>query len=400
MPLPLDGVKAVDVSQVAAVPIAARVLADYGADVIHVENPATGDMFRGDGDDVWENYNRNKRGITLDLKQTAGQEVLHRILAASDVLLSNLRPFERERYHLTYGELRDLNPRLICAYVTGYGEAGPDRDKPAFDHTGFWARSGVSHRIRSLSPALQAPGTILPAFFNTFGDNTTGMILVSGVMMALYNREKTGEGDQVATSLFQTGVYQQTFDLGRSLSTGRDCEMIDRDKARSNPFYHQYVTKDQRLLLLCGSNPERYGHKYLEAIGRPDLIDDPRFRTFKSIVDNHAEIKQILRHAFGCRTLAEWRPPLDEAAVPYAAVQTYPEVMNDPQARTNGFFVSYDRSDRGEYTGVASPIHLASHPPAVRMPAPGFSEHTDEVLLEYGYSMDEIIAYKAQGVIF
>ena len=400
MALPLEGVKVVDVSQVAAMPIAGRILADFGADVIHVENPTTGDVFRYDGDEIWENFNRNKKGITLDLKQTAGQEILQRLLKEADVLLSNLRPYEQERYHLTYDELKSLNPRLICTYLTGYGKEGPEKDMPGFDHTGFWARSGVSHRIRSLSPVLQDPGTITPAFFNAFGDCATGMILVAGVMMALYNRERTGEGDEVTTSLFQAGIYQQTYDIGRSLVTGNDCETIDRDKVRSNPFFNQYLTKDQRLLLLSGTNPERYGSKFFKAIERSDLIGDPRFKTTEMIVDNHAEIKQILREAFKSKTLAEWRPLLDEAVAPYSPVQTYLEVLDDPQAQANNFFVSYDRGERGKFRGVASPIGLRNHPSEIRRPAPGFGEHTDEVLLESGYSIDEIIEFKAQGVVF
>lgn len=400
MPLPLEGVKVIDVSQVAAMPIAGRILADYGADVIHVENPTTGDVFRHDGDEIWENFNRNKKGITLNLKQTTGQEILHRLLKNADILLCNLRPFEQERYRLTYDELKLLNPRLICTYLTGYGKEGPEKDMPGFDHTGFWARSGVSHRVRSLAPVLQKPGTITPAFFNAFGDTATGMILVSGVMMALFNRERTGEGDEVTTSLFQAGIYQQTYDIGRSLVTGADCETVDRNEVRSNPFFNQYLTKDQRLLLLSGTNAERYAPKYFTAIGRTDLVDDPRFGTTELILDNHAEIKQILRDAFGSKTLAEWRPVLDEAIAPYSPVQTYLEVLNDPQAEANHFFVSYDRGERGEFKGVASPISLRNYPSEVRRPAPGFSEHTDEVLQESGYSMEEIVEFKAQGVVF
>jgi len=381
-------------------PIAGRILGDFGADVIHVENPVTGDMFRNDGDEIWENFNRNKKGITLDLKQAGGQEILHRLLLKADVLLTNLRPYEQERYHLTYDELKDLNHQLICTYVTGYGKKGREKDMPGFDHTGFWARSGVSHRIRSLAPVLQTPGTILPAFFNAFGDAATGMVLVAGVMMALYNRERTGEGEEVTTSLFQAGVYQQTFDIGRSLATGNDCETIDRDTARSNPFFNQYLTKDQRLILLSGTNPERYAPRYFKAIGRPDLVTDPRFQTTKSILDNHAEIKRILKDVFQSKALAEWRPILDEAIAPYSPVQTYPEVVSDPQAHANDFFVSYDRPEKGVFKGIASPISLRNHPADVRRPAPMFSEHTEEVLIENGYSMDEIMELKAKGVVF
>lgn len=400
MTRPLEGIRVIDVSQVAAMPIAGRILADFGADVIHVENPSTGDVFRHDGDEIWENFNRNKKGITLDLKQEAGRKILHRLLMDADILLTNLRPYEQERYQITYEELRVLNPRLICTYLTGYGKEGPERNLPGFDHTGFWARSGVSHRVRSLAPVLQKPGTILPAFFNAFGDTATGMILVAGVMMALYNRERTGEGDEVTTSLFQAGIYQQTYDIGRSLVTGQDCETIDRNQVRSNPFFNQYLTKDQRLVLLSGTNAERYRDKYFRAVGREDLVGDPRFETTEKILDHHAEIKQILREAFAKKTLAEWRPLLDEAVAPYSPVQTYLEVLGDPQAAANDFFVSYDRGERGEFKGVASPISLRNQPADVRRPAPGFSEHTEEVLLENGYSMEEVLELKALGVVF
>jgi len=411
MALPLEGIRVLDVSQVAAVPMAARILADFGADVVHVENPVTGDMFRhtlegmktgiqSDINYIWENYNRNKKSVTIDLSQGIGQEILHTLLRNSDVFLTNLRPFELERFNLTYPILRDLNPRLVFGFVNGYGKEGPEKDAPAYDHTGYWARSGIPHRIRSLTTKLQEPGTRLPAFLPSFGDHMAGMILFAGVMTALYNRERTGEGDLVSTSLFQAGVYQQAFDIAATLVSGEDCVTVKPEEVGTNPFSGQYLTKDDRWLIFTVLNPERYAGKYCKILDREELLDDPRFSTIESIAENHGELREIFAAAFREKTLAEWKPLLNEAGIPFAPIQTHIEVANDPQARANAFYVSYDHPDHGEIEGVANPISLGRSPDKVRMPAPEFSEHTDDVLLENGYSMEELLEFKAKGVVF
>jgi crotonobetainyl-CoA:carnitine CoA-transferase CaiB-like acyl-CoA transferase len=411
MSLPLSGIKIVDVSQVAAVPMTARILADFGADVIHVENTITGDLFRwvlagmetglqSDVNYIWENYNRNKKSVTIDLTQKDGQAILHKILESSDVFLTNLRPFELKKFDLEYERLREINPRLICGLLNGFGQKGDEKDMPAFDHTGYWARSGIPHRLRSLTVKLQEPDAMLPAFVPSFGDHMAAMILVSGIMMALYNREKSGQGEEVHTSLFQAGVYQQALDLSGSLVTGQDCVPISSEEDIPNPLYYQYQTKDNRWMLFSVLNFDRYAGKVFTAIGRKDLMDDPRFNTLEQLGANKLVLMDLLKGVFEEKTLEEWKPILTAAEIPFAPVQTHKEVVNDPQARANDFFIAYDHPDHGRVEGVANPINLSSCPEKVRMPAPEFSEHTEEVLLENGYTWEDISAFKEKGVVF
>lgn len=411
MALPLDGMRVVDLSQVAAVPMTGRVLADLGADVIHVENPTTGDSFRdllegmttglkSDINYVWELYNRNKKSVTIDLKQTDGQKILHRILGVSDVFITNLRPFELEKFKLTYMFLKELNPRLVCGYLNGYGREGEEKNLPGYDHTGYWARSGIPYRLKTLTKCLQEPGTVLPAFMPSFGDHMAAMILYGGVMTALYQREQTGLGDEVNANLFQAGVYQQSFDIAGTLTVREEHEEVDVESDDRTPLMGQYQTKDERWVLLSILNSERYAYKLYDAVGRGELKDDPRFIPMDTLVDHLGEMRTILKTEFRRKTLEEWQIILGEAAIPYAPIQTHLEVIDDPQARANGFFVEYDHPDHGRIENVATPIKVGKGQTEVRMPAPEFSEHTDEVLLELGYSIEELIEFKGQGVIF
>jgi len=411
MTLALDGIRVIDVSQVAAVPMAARHLADFGADVIHIEHPVTGDSFRviqagmsqvtgiqSDINYVWENYNRNKKGVTLDLSQERGQEILYRLVERADVFLTNMRPFELERYKLEYDTLSRLNPGLIYGALNGYGKKGADKDAPAYDHTAYWARSGISHRVTSLTLPLP-PGTPPPAFLPAFGDNVAALALAYGVMTALFQREKTGAGQEVAVSLFHTAVYQLSFDLAGTLVTGQDCgRMTSRDDVRS-PLTTQYQTRDGRWILLIGLRPERYWAGFCQVIEREDLEHDTRFATVEAMTENSAALLHILEEVFRSKTLDEWRPRLSAAGFPWSPVQSFPEVINDPQARANDFFISYDHPAYGRMEGVANPVKLSKCPETVRMPAPEFGQHTEEVLLELGYTWEDIEQFKQQGVI-
>jgi crotonobetainyl-CoA:carnitine CoA-transferase CaiB-like acyl-CoA transferase len=409
----LEGVKVLDVSQVAAVPMAARILADRGADVIHVENPKMGDQFRSllsfmsektgirsDINYIWEHYNRNKKGITVDLSQEAGQAVLHRIVESMDVFLTNLRPFELKRYRMEYETLNRLNPRLVAGFLTGFGKEGPDKDMPAYDHVAYWARSGIPHRLRALSPALQGEEVVPPAFMPAFGDHMAGMSLACGVMMALFARERTAKGDEVNVSLFHSGAYQISFDLAGTLVTGRDCPVMESYDDSPNALYGQYLSKDGRWVLFSVLRPDRYWSKFCRAIGREDLEKDPRFNPVQRMLENRVELRAIIKEIFRSKTLAQWRPILDSAQLPWSPVQTLPEVVNDRQARPNGFFMGYEHPEYGSMEGVTDPIKVSQYPESVRMPAPEFSQHTEEILLEHGYTWEDIVQLKDQGVIF
>lgn len=408
----LEGIKVIDVSQVAAVPMTARIMADFGADVIHVEHPKSGDHFRAvldgmsstagiksDINYVWELYNRNKKGVTIDLSQEGGKKILYKMLETADVFLTNLRPFELEKFDLEYETLNRLNPRLVAGFLTGYGKKGPERNTPAYDHTAYWARSGIPHRLRSLTPELQKPGAYPPAFVPAFGDHMAGMSLACGVMMALFTRERTGQGEEVNVSLFHAGAYQLSFDVSGALATGNDC--VDRKSKKDTPnaLIGQYQTKDERWLLFCILRPERFWSNLCKAMGRDDLEHDPRFGSTELMQENRAELVEILDEIFLKKTLDEWKPLLNEAGLPWSPVQNLLEVTNDPQARANGVFVSYDHPAYGRFEGVASPIKLRNNPETMRMPAPEFSQHTEEVLLECGYTWEDIVRFKDQGII-
>jgi crotonobetainyl-CoA:carnitine CoA-transferase CaiB-like acyl-CoA transferase len=402
----LEGLKVLDVSQVAAAPMAARHLADFGADVIHVEHPVRGDSWRVYQPGIthgtqgvpskinynWENYNRNKRSLTLDLSQEAGQKIINKLIKNADVFITNLRMYEREKYRLEYKTLREINPRLIYASITGYGKAGPDKDYPAYDTTAYYARSGMCHM---LSNEDGTPGGYRPAF----GDNVAALGLFAGIMTALYTREKTGEGQEVEMSLMHTGVYQISYDVAGALVTGRDYDEWRRRRIEDIPnvLEASYKTKDGRWCRLNCVQPDNYYARVCHAIDRDDLINDPRFATFEPRIKNKVALYQILVDAFSKKTLAEWKILM--IGIPFAPAQNLLEVINDPQAKANNFFITYDHPIYGEIQGVDNPIKMSSTPASIRRPAPEFNQHTEEILLEYGYTWEDISRFKEQLTI-
>jgi len=403
MGLALEGIRVVETAVVYAGPMAGRLLADWGADVIKVEHPIRGDLARSESakrggktivSDInyrLENFNRNKRAITLDLSQDGGREIIYKLLENADVFLSNFRPRELEKFKLEYNTLSQLNPRLVYASVTGYGRKGPDRDLPGYEFTSFFPRSGMLHLFQlPNTPPVQPPLGL--------GDNVTAMALVSGIMAALFIREKTGVGQEVDVSLFQTGVHALSLHVAGSLVTGEDLRQVDR-KDITNALVNPYQTKDKRWLFLGISQQDLYWSRFCQAIEREDLENDPRFASFEPRIENHVALFHIMEEVFLSKTLEEWKVRLTEADLPWSPVQNFPEVTADPQAKANDFFVSYDHPTYGHIGGVANPIQLSKAPATMRMPAPELGQHTEEVLLELSYSWDDIIRFKEQGVI-
>ncbi len=406
MALALGGVRILDVSQVAAVPMAARFLADFGADVVHVEHPLRGDSWRdfqaGIGRGIygapseinynWENLNRNKRGLTLDLSQDRGREIIYKLSEKADVFLTNLRPYELKKFRLEYDRLSQLNPRLIYGSLSGYGKEGPDANAPGYDQTAYVARAGISHR-------LSLPDTPPSGFCPHIGDLVAAIVLAYGITLALYVREKTGIGQEVDLSLLHTGIYHFSTDIAGALITGQDYEDW---KPRSeedwpNPLAMLYQTKDKRWLRINATKPDRYWSRFCHAIGREDLEHDPRFELFEPRKENHVTLYHILKEAFLSKTLDEWKPRLE--GIPFAPIQNFIEVINDPQARANDVFVSYDHPAYGRIEGIANPVKLSKTRATIRMPAPELGEHTEEILREYGYTRGEIARFREQGIV-
>jgi len=421
----LEGIKVIDCSQVAAVPMAARILGDFGADVIHIENPTTGDYWRvfqdaqsqsggaapSDFNYNWENFNRNKRSCTLDLYKESGRAIIHKMVEQADVFLSNLRSFELERFKLEYETLSKINPRIIWGNVTGYGKKGPDKDLPAYDTTAYWARAAIPY-------LLSYPGIPCFGYRPAFGDNLAGLALAYGVMMALYVIEKTGVGQAVDISLFHTGLYQISFDVSGALITGLDptdwreqppMELVQQSLATiaqlaafigrrmTNPLTAGYMTKDTRMLVFIILQPDRYWVKFCKAIGRDDLAENPKYSTMEGRAEDFAQLRQTIQETFLTKTLDEWKPLLE--GIPYAPNQSLKEAITDIQARESGCFVSYDHPQRGRIEQLANPVMMSKTPATVRRPAPEFGQHTEEVLLEYGYSWEDIARFKEEGTI-
>jgi len=429
MRLALEGITAIDVSQIAAVPMAARHLADFGARVIHVEHPVRGDAWRGfqaaqglsDVPYLWEHFNRNKRSLALDISTPQGQQVLYHMVERSDVFFTNLRLWERDKYHLGYEDLKACNPRLIYGSLTAFGKKGPDRNNPAYDATSYWSRSGLQY-------LLTTPGMSAPAFRGAFGDNVTGLGLALGVMIALYDRERTGVGQEIDVSLLQMGLYQMTFDIGGVLASGgqfekkrfsryQETEDMKAERERlmeeakgplarlqeyyrrnaPNPLAVPYETRDGRTISFVAVHADRNWPLVCRLIGREDLASEERFQTIEGRKEHKSELYDILKEAFAARTLADWRESL--RGIPCAVVQTADEAINDPQARANDFFVKLEHPTYGSMEVMASPINMSETPSTLEMPAPEFGQHTEEVLLEFGYSWEGIAALKAANVI-
>ena len=425
MSMALEGIKVIDVSQVAAVRVCARHLADFGADVIHVENPVTGDSWRvfqavsaagqqaapSDFNYNWENFNRNKRSLALDIAKEGGREILYKLIKQADVFVSNLRQFELERYGLQHATLSRINPRIISGNVSGYGKTGPDKNLPAYDTTAYWSRSAIPY-------VLSLPGLPCFGYRPAIGDNVAGMTLAFGIMTALYVREKTGVGQEVETSLLHTGMYQNSFDIAGALATGMDFEdwrenpppevvaqaqmaamqvIAFYGNKATNPLSGAYITRDFKIVVFVALQPDRYWKKFCQCIGREDMGNDPRYATVEGRAEHCLLIRQEIGQAFMGKTLAEWIPLLE--GMPYAPMQSVKEAINDPQARAAGCFVAYDHPTHGRIEALANPVNLSHTPATIRMAAPEFSQHTEEVLLEAGYTWEDIGRFKEQGLI-
>jgi crotonobetainyl-CoA:carnitine CoA-transferase CaiB-like acyl-CoA transferase len=394
----LEGLKVVDFSAYIAGPGAAGILCDWGAEVIKVERPG-GDSMRHifgdlpdalDSNPTFEVDNRGKRAIVLDITKPDGQGALARLAAGADVFLTNVRPVSLRRYGLDDATLRAANRRLVYAVITGYGLEGPDAHLPGFDVTAFWARSGIAY--------MTAPKGAEP--FNRtsgMGDHTTSLATVSAILAALYERERTGEGRLVQTSLVASGVYLMSSDMAVQLKLGRVASVRPRDNPIS-ALSNYFRTADGRWLV---NNPRGTGkdwQKLAECIGRPDLLTDERFATGKARRKNARELTVELDAAFAALPFAEVARRLDAAGLVWAPMQTPAQAADDPQIEAAGAFLRIDPGDGGElFRSPAPPARFPGADADIRPRAPRLGEHSRDVLAELGYSPSEIDAMFESG---
>jgi crotonobetainyl-CoA:carnitine CoA-transferase CaiB-like acyl-CoA transferase len=416
----LDGVKVIEAAQNAAGPMAGRWLADWGADVIHIEHPQRGDPVRSRffrqyaGRDIesefnyaWENIDRNKRSLTLDLGKPSGKEILRKLVGSADIFITNYRTSDLIKFSCQYKDFEPLYPRLIYASITGYGDLGPDKDTPGFDVSAFFSRSG-------LLEAMKVPGQVPPPYVVAMGDFITGLGLACGILAALNSRAATGKGQEVKTSLYNMGVYAMSYDTAATLLLKRTMpppslvtELLAKQKgsrvdvrgASLSPMVNYYETLDGRWICLSLVQPMQYWPNLCRAIERDDLITDSRFNSFMGILENRSHLFKILDESFRKKSLAEWKQRLDKEGLVWALLQNYLEVTNDPQARANNFFTEFNYPTQGPVELVACPVKLSNTPARIRMPAPEMGQHTEEVLLENGYSWDDISRFKDESII-
>lgn len=393
----LEGIRIIEVTQWVAAPAAGALLADWGAEVIHIEHPVRGDAMRGLSnvggmgmDWLFELDNRNKKSVTLDISKKEGQAVLHRLLEKADVFITSLRPSELERYNLEYSVLRKLNPRLIYASLTGYGRKGPEREKRGYDVTAFWAQSGfmASFREPERPPIFPRGG---------MGDHTTSIAMACGITTALFAREKSGVGQEVDVSLYNTGVWVLSVDMSCALATGEFPPL--RKRSETPAMTNVYQTKDTKWIYFAHLQQDPYWSAFCQALELQPIENNERFTSMEGRMTHNDELFALVEAAMSKRTLAEWLPILDNYGLIYAAVKDAADIAKDEQARVNDFFATAEHPTLGSVKLVANPIKLTKTPASIKTTAPQFSQHTEEVLQESGYSWDDIARLKEQGII-
>ena len=402
----LEGIKVVDMGHAAAVPAAGATLADWGAEVIKVE-PLTGEQVRGVGrryhlvngkvvpiDEsevawVFQYLNRNKKGLALNLKTEPGRDVLYKLIEKSDIFISNYQLSALKKLKADYETLCQFNHGLIYGVLTGYGTVGPDKDERGFGHSAGWARSGAMYMTGE-------PGSAPPLSRGALMDMVTASHVVGGTMAALLHRERTGEGQKLEFSLYHASVWTMANDMQSAL-IGRPSNKHDRTKPQ-NPLVNSYRTKDDKWLCLAMVQPDSFWPDFCRAIERPELENDPRFNSMPARWDNSEELVGSIDDIFASKTREEWERILRENNCIYGRVATLDEVITDPQAIANNFFVDLHHPDT-DMKVVATPVKFCQNPASVRAPAPELGQHTEEILLDLGYSWDDITQFKEQGVI-
>jgi crotonobetainyl-CoA:carnitine CoA-transferase CaiB-like acyl-CoA transferase len=395
---PMEGIKVVEVGMWVAGPAAAGILGDWGADVIKIE-PPMGDPMRGilsmfDTDNVnppFELDNRNKRSVGLDLSLPEGRDIAAALVDEADVFITNARPAALVRAGLDHESVSARNSRLVYAHITGYGLAGDEKDRAAFDVGAFWSRAGIA-------AALTPEGAPLPYQRGGMGDHMAGMAAAGAVSAALFARERTGVGQLVSVSLLRVGMYMVGWDINMAMRLGFPTVPMTMH-APPNPMISAYTAGDGLRFWLLGLQADRLWPDLLRAIRRPEWATDERYATLASRFEHSATLVRELGDVFSTRSLEEWGEVFDRQDVWWAPVRYPHEVVDDPQARAAGGFVAVPMDDDGLVEMVASPIDFLGTPWTARGPAPEFAQHTEEVLLEMGHDWDRIAELKERGAI-
>jgi crotonobetainyl-CoA:carnitine CoA-transferase CaiB-like acyl-CoA transferase len=394
-----DGLKVLDCASFIAAPAAATVLSDFGADIIKIEPPGMGDPYRdlpklpgypvSEHNFAWLLESRNKKSLALDLTKPEAQAVLYKLVAESDVFITNMPPLVRSKLGITYDHLAHLNERLIYASFTGYGEKGEEADKPGFDSSAYWARSGLMDLVRAdtnTTPARSIAG---------MGDHPCAMAFYGAIVTALYQREKTGKGAHVASNLMANGVWAASLLAQAKLCGAKFGERRPRERAL-NAVTNHYQCKDGRWIILSVLSEDRQWPTLARCIGREDLIDDPRFATRPDRHARSVELIRIFDEVFATKDLAEWRKLLDGNGLVFGVVGILDDIPNDKQMLDNEVLVPFENDTM---LTISSPIWIDGARKVQPRKPPAVGEHSDEILRQAGYDEATIGTLRASGAV-
>src|SRR4051795_10023636 len=392
------GLKVLDCASFIAAPAAATVLSDFGAEVIKIEPPGSGDPYRNlpnlpgypvsPHNYAWLLESRNKKSLALNLAKREGQDVLRRLAMQADVFVTNFPPAVRERLGIAYEALGPLNERLIYASFTGYGEKGEEANKPGFDSNAYWARSGLMDLVRAdehTTPARSVAG---------MGDHPCAMAFYGAIVTALYKRERTGKGSHVSSNLMANGVWAASVLAQAKLVGAKFSERRPRERAL-NAVTNHYKCRDGRWLILSLLNEDRQWPALARCLGREDLVDDPRFATKAGRHARSVELIRIFDEIFATRDLAEWRGILDGQGFVFGIVGILDDIPSDRQMLDNDVLVPLED---GTLT-INSPIWVDGSEKVKPGPAPQIGQHSDEILRNAGYDDASIGKLRAAGAV-
>ena len=392
---PLDGVRVVDLTRILAGPFCTQALADAGADVVKIEEPGKGDDTRGWGPPFVEgescyflSVNRGKRSLTLNLREVEAREILWRLVARADVLVENFRPGTLDRMGFSYEAVQRRNPRLVYASISGYGPDGPWGGRPGYDAV-LQGESG----LMSITGAPDGPPYKVGA---SVVDTLAGMTTFQAILLALFRRERNGQGGRVDVSLLESALAVLTYHASTYLLTGASPQRLGNRHPSLAP-YETLESADGSVIVGVGS--ESLWRTFCASLDRPDLADDPRFRSNADRVANGASLREALVPLVRTRRTEEWLALWEAAGIPCGRVRSIAEALDSEQVAARGLLVEINHPRLGRGRFVGSPIHLAAATRSARRPPPALGEHTVEVLSELGLARQDVERFARQGLV-